>query len=77
MAWLSVRSMHMRSMPKPMPPVGGKMALTGHQGPISLVPQGFSRSCEAVSALLDALFLQVQPEGQRRLGATFRGSEKP
>ena len=70
----SVSSMTRRSTPKPRPPVGGKMALSGHQGPISAVPQGFSRFCEAVSSLLDSLFLQVQPEGRRRLDSLFRGA---
>ena len=66
-----VSSMTRRSTPKPRPPVGGKMALAGHQRPYSAAPQGFSRSFEAVSDPLDALFLQTQPEGHRRLGPTF------
>ena len=72
-----VSSMTRRSTPKPRPPVGGKMALSGHQRPYSAAPQGFSRSFEAVSALLDTLSLRAMPEGNRRLGETFRGSEKP
>ena len=47
-----VSSMTRRSTPKPRPPVGGKMALAGHQRPYSAAPQGFSRSSEgAVDAL--------------------------
>ena len=37
-----VSSITRRSTPKPRPPVGGKMALSGHQRPYSAVPQGFS-----------------------------------
>ena len=72
-----VSSMTRRSTPKPRPPVGGKMALAGHQGTKPAVAQGFSRFYAGASSLLDALFLQTRPEGHRRLGPTFRGAGKP
>jgi len=51
--------------------------LTGHHGTKPAVAQGFSRFYAGASSLLDTLFLQTRPEGHRRLGATFLGSEKP
>ena len=54
------------------------MALTGHQGPISAVPQWFSRSYEAVSALLDVLSLRAMPrdvEGWERRSEGLKSLE--